>query len=196
MLSALQSPPTSVSPPGPFMKTLSKLLCAFLLAAGVLHAAAPAAATPVKKKNWIAPAQKIYAQALADKILAAHPELISVTLQGNPPGAAKDIYTMFAGSFPERIGNACDPDDIEVIVKGVTILDPRWRRTNDPVKKFVLLTPLRDTAGENVGLIVLAYHNDAARKRTDDQFYAAAMKLRDEVQKDIPSFAALFAPAR
>ena len=205
MLSALQSPPTSGSPPDPFMKTLSKLLCAFLLAAALVTsaplfaaapAATPAAAAPVKKKNWTAPAQKIYAQALADKILAAHPELISVTLQGNPPGAAKDVYTMFAGSFPERIGNACDPDDIEVIVKGVTILDPRWRRTNDPVKKFVLLTPLRDTAGENVGLIVLAYHNDAARKRTDDQFYAAAMKLRDEVQKDIPSFAALFAPAR
>lgn len=181
------------------MKLLPALLCAAVLSAGALHAAtpaAPAATAPAKRKNWTAPAQKIYAQVLADKILKEHPELISVTLQGTPPGAAKDVYTMFAGSFPERIGNASDPDDIEVIVKGVTILDPRWRRPNDPIKKFVLLTPLRDQTGENIGLIVLAYHNDAARKRTDDQFYAAAMKLRHDIQKDIPSFAALFAPAK
>ncbi len=177
------------------MKLFPALVCAVVLAAGALHAAAPAAA-PVKRKNWTAPAHKIQAQVLADKILAAHPELISITLQGHPPGAAKDVYIMFAGSFPERIGNACDPDDVEVIVKGVTILDPRWRRPNDPIKKFVLLTPLRDKTGENIGLMVLAYHNDAARKRTDAQFYAAAMKLRDETQKDIPSFAALFAPAK
>lgn len=171
-------------------------LLAPCLAAAADAPAAPAPAAPAKRKNWAAPAQKIYAQQLADRILQAHPELISVTLQGNPPGAAKDVYTMFAGSFPERIGNACDPDDVEVITKGVTILDPRWRRVNDTVKKFVVLTPLRDQAGENVGLLVLAYRNDAAHQKTDDQFYAASMKLRLEIQKDIPSFAALFSPAR
>lgn len=182
---------------------MKNLLCFFALAAfgaTTLLAAAPVAASataaPVKKKNWIAPAQKIYAQALAANILAAHPELISVTLQGNPPGAAKDVYTMFAGSFPERIGNACDPDDVDVVVKGITILDPRWRRTNDLVKKFVVLTPLRDRTGENVGLLVLAYKNDGANARTDDQFYAMSMKLRDSIKQDIPSFAALFAPAK
>lgn len=178
------------------MKKLIHLLALAAFCAVTSFAAAPAATAPVKKKNWTAPTHKIYAQALADKILAAHPELISVTLQGNPPGAAQGVYTMFAGSFPERIGNACDPDDIEVIVKGVTILDPRWRRTNDPVKKFVLLTPLRDKTGENVGLLVLAYKNHDAFAKTDDQFYAAAMKLRHDIQKDIPSFAALFAPAK
>lgn len=181
------------------MKSISKLLGSFLLAAcalGVAIAASAPAATPAKKKNWTAPAQKIYAQELADKVLRGHPELISITLQGNPPGAAKDVYTMFAGSFPERIGNACDPDDVDVIVKGITILDPRWRRTNDPVKKFVTLTPLRDTSGENVGLLVLAYKNDGANAKTDDQFYAMTMKLRQSLQKDIPSFAALFAPAK
>jgi hypothetical protein len=179
------------------MKLLTKLFIAVTLSvAGSLLAADTPVAAPAKKKNWAAPAQKIYAQQLADRILAAHPELISVTLQGNPPGAAKDVYTMFAGSFPERIGNACDPDDVDVIVKGITILDPRWRRVNDPVKKFVVLTPLRDKTGENVGLLVLAYKNDGANHKTDDEFYAASMKLRHDIQKDIPSFAALFAPAR
>ena len=178
------------------MKSAFKIICVLLLSAAALWAAAAAAPAPAKKKNWTAPAQKIYAQELAEKILQQHLELISVTLQGTPPGAAKDVYTMFAGSFPERIGNACDPDDIEVILKGITILDPRWRRTNDTVKKFVTLTPLRDSSGENVGLLVLAYKNDGANARTDDEFYAASMKLRKEIQKNIPSFAALFAPGK
>lgn len=181
------------------MNPLKKFLRVVLFSASVLGvaiaASAPAAA-PVKKKNWTAPAQKIYAQELADKVLRDHPELISITLQGNPPGAAKDVYTMFAGSFPERIGNACEPDDVEVIVKGITILDPRWRRTTDPVKKFVTLTPLRDTSGENVGLLVLAYKNDGANAKTDDQFYAMTMQLRQSLEKYIPSFAALFAHAK
>ncbi len=174
------------------MKTAAKIIAILLLGVTALFAAD----APVKKKNWTAPAHKIYAQELADKILKEHPELISVTLQGTPPGAAKDVYTMFAGSFPERIGNACDPDDVEVLLKGITILDPRWRRTNDTVKKFVTLTPLRDANGENVGLLVLAYKNDGANAKTDDEFYAASMKLRKEIQKSVPSFAGLFAPAK
>src|SRR5712692_4236969 len=109
---------------------------------------------PPKAKNWTAPAQKIYAQALSDQIMAKHPELISVTFHGVPPGLDK-VYTMFAGSFPERIGNPDDPDDIDVIVKGITIVDPRWNKVNDPVKKFVMMLPLRDAQGENVGLLVL-----------------------------------------
>lgn len=174
------------------MKNIVILTLALTVALASGFAANPA---PAKKKNWVAPAEKIAAQALADRVLSAHPELISITLQGTPPGAAQGVYTMFAGSFPERIGNACDPDDIEVITKGITILDPRWRRTNDPVKKFVILTPLRDAAGENVGLLVLAYKNDGAKARSDDEFYALAMRLRSELQKEIPSFAALFAAA-
>jgi hypothetical protein len=178
------------------MKTAVKIICAFILSACALCAAATPAAAPAKKKNWSAPAQKIYAQDLADKVLQAHPELISITLQGTPPDAAKDVYTMFAGSFPERIGNACDPDDVEVVLKGITILDPRWRRPNDVVKKFVTLTPLRDAQGENIGLLVLAYKNHGADAKSDDEFYAASMKLRQEIQQSIPSFAALFAPAK
>lgn len=176
------------------MKSAIKIIGVLLLSAAALCAATTPA--PAKKKTWAAPEQKIYAQELADRILREHPELISVTLQGTPPGAAKDVYTMFAGSFPERIGNGSDPDDIEVILKGITILDPRWHRPNDPVKKFVTLTPLRDAQGENIGLLVLAYKNNGANAKTDDEFYAASMKLRQEIQQSIPSFAALFAAAK
>ena len=71
------------------MILLRHILSAFLFTATVASASDPApVAAPAKKKNWSAPAQKIYAQALADRILKDHPELISVTLQGNQIGRA------------------------------------------------------------------------------------------------------------
>ena len=188
------------------MQTLTRTISIALLGASLsLGVAAyaqapatPAAAAPApaaKPKNWNAPAGKIYAQKLADDIKAKHPELISVTLQGTPPDAAEKTYTMFAGSFPERIGNKSDADDVEVIVKGVTILDPRTKR-NDPEKKFVILTPLKDKAGENIGLMVLAYKNHGKDAKSDEAFYKASQKLRDDTAKQIPSFKALFEPAK
>src|SRR5713101_8038545 len=149
-------------------------------------AAEKASAVPAQKlKNWTAPATKIYAQALSDEIMAKHPELISVTFHGVPPGLDK-VYTMFAGSFPERIGNPDDPDDIDVITKGITIVDPRWHRPNDSVKKFVMMLPLRDAAGANIGLLVLAYKNPPNNGKSETDFFVAASALRDKLKKQIP----------
>jgi hypothetical protein len=128
-------------------RTLMTMLLTF---SATQHAAA------AETKNWSAPSYKIYAQQLADDTMNAHPELLSVTLHGVPPGM-QDVYTMFAGSYHDRIGNPDDPDDIDVSKKGITIVDPRWHRTKDPAPKFVVLMPLRDRAGENVGLIVYAF---------------------------------------
>lgn len=164
---------------------------AYGLLAAALVSGASLAAEPVKK-NWTPPAGKIYAQVLSDQIMKQHPELLSVTFHGVPPGMDK-AYTMFAGSYPERIGNPDDPDDIDVSVKGITIVDPRWKRS-DPVKKFVILEPMRDAAGQNIGLIVYAFKVDGAPK--GERFYTlAAMDLRDALAKRIPSYAALYKPA-
>src|SRR5580692_4579313 len=108
---------------------------------------------PEKPKNWTPPAAKLYVQTLTEQIMAAHPELISVTFHGVPPGATPKTYTMFGGSYPDRIGNPDDPDDVMVSETGITILDPRWHRTKDPQKKYVVMLPLRDAAGENLGLL-------------------------------------------
>src|SRR6202022_3514316 len=162
-------------------------------AAWAAGAAAPAA--PKMAKNWTPPAKKIHAQVLADEIMAKHPELLSVTFHGVPPGLDR-VYTMFAGSFPDRIGNADDPDDIDVITKGITIVDPRWNRANDPVRKFVMMLPLREGAGGHIGLRGLAYKNPPNLGKTELDFFAAASALRDDLKKQIPSYAALFEPAR
>ncbi len=125
--------------------------------------------------------------------MAKHPELLSVTFHGVPPGLDK-VYTMFAGSYHDRIGNPDDPDDIDVITKGITIVDPRWHRTKDTVKKFVMMLPLRDVGGENVGLLVLAYQHPDGSKQGEKDFFLASTALRDSLAKQIPTYEHLFDP--
>ena len=181
----------------PVATTLTALAAIIAVAWCTDSVAAAPGTVEAKTKNWTPPSGKIYAQALADQIMARHPELLSVTLHGAPPGSP-GVYTMFAGSYPERIGNPDDPDDIDVITKGITIIDPRWHRTNDAKKKFVIQMPLRDTSGENVGLLVLAYHNEGSAPNNgarEIDFLRRAIAIRDALQKKIPSYAALFEQA-
>lgn len=154
------------------------------------------AAPPPHEKNWTPPKSTILAQALSDKIMASHPELLSCTFHGVPPGAAPGTYTMFAGSYPDRIGNVDDPDDVDIQKLGITIVDPRWHRVNDTVKKFVMMLPLHDAQGENVGELVLAYKNDASVGKGEKDFFLASTALRDSLASQIPNLAALFAPAK
>ena len=173
------------------MKFLARLSFLFSLATVALCAA---------EKNWTQPAHKIQAQVLSEQIMASHPELLSITFHGVPPGMSK-VYTMFAGSYVDRIGNADDPDDVMIIELGITILDPRWHRLKDPAKKFVMMMPLRDAAGENCGLLVAAYKNadfapNGSNAKLEAEFFAKGTKLRDELQKRIPSYAALFEAAK
>ena len=179
------------------MKRLASLVSITALGACFILGNSALWAADAPKKNWTPPAQKIYAQKLSDETMAKHPELLSVTLHGVPPGQ-ENAYTMFAGSFPERIGNPDDPDDIDVTKKGITILDPRWHRTNDTDKKFVVLMPMRDKSGENVGLVVYAFKNpkNPSTSATEKEYLAKSTVLRDELAKKIPSYKALFDPAK
>ena len=177
------------------MKILARLACATIIAASAALATPAVLAADPPKKNWKAPAHKMYGQVLVDEQMAKHKELLSVTLHGTPPGE-KDIYTMFAGSFPERIGNPDDADDIDVIKKGITILDPRWKRVNDKDKKFVVLLPMKDVKGENVGLVVYAFKNPPKPEGMEEHYLKESMKLRHELAKKIASYNGLFDPAK
>jgi hypothetical protein len=148
-------------------------------------------------KNWTPPAHKIYAQQLCDDTMSKHLELLSVTLHGVPPGQ-DNVYTMFAGSYPDRIGNPDDPDDIDVSKKGITIIDPRWHRTHDTDRKFVVLMPMRDRSGENIGLVVYAFRNPSNpnTSSTEKEYFAKAAALRDSLAGKIPNYNALFDPAK
>lgn len=164
-----------------------------LFALGVFALQAFAATSAPMQKNWAAPAYKIKAQALVDDLMKKNPGLLSVTFHGTPPGA-KDLYTMFAGSWPDRIGKVSAEDDVMVIQSGFTIIDPRWNK-QDPEGKFLVLVPLRDRQGANVGCIVFAFKKPAGDGRADVDFLREANALRDGMQARIDNHAALFARA-
>src|SRR3977135_1587047 len=86
------------------MKTFAKIALAAALATTVALPTPMAWAQEKPKKNWTAPAYKTYGQELVDEDMKKHPELLSITLHGVPPGQS-EVYPMFAGSFPDRIGN-------------------------------------------------------------------------------------------
>lgn len=168
----------------------SILLPAETHAAGASPGPSSSAPAVQKRKNWQAPPGRILAQKLVDEVMARHPELLSLTLHGVPPGTT--VHTMFAGSFPERIGNADDPDDIGAQDHGLTILDPALGHDS----KFVVFVPMRDASGQRIGTAVVAFKKVVGNARTPLEYYELALRVRKELQKGTPSFEALFRPSR
>ena len=146
-------------------------------------------------KNWTAPNYKMLSQDVVDEVFAKHSgELQSLTLQGVPPGY-KDVIkgTMFAGTFPERIGKVSGESDVEVIQKGYMIIDQRYGKKDDP-RKFNALMPLRDKAGNHIGLAVMVFNYPLGSSKTEKDFVRLAFEIRDEISAKIPSHTAMFMP--
>jgi len=176
-------------------KVIAGLMAATLglgFAATALAQTAPAAAPIVK--IWNAPAHKTLAQAVIDEVWAKHKdEMAGITFHAKPAGM--DKYAMIAGTWPDRVGKASAEDDIMSAEEGFIILDPRYRK-NDPEPKYLVIIPLRDQASTNIGAIVFGFKNAANSGKSGPDYTAVATFLRDEMQKKIPSAAALYQPAR
>lgn len=146
---------------------------------------------PPKAHNWTPPKYKMSGQALLERIKARHPELLSMSIHGEVPGAG--LSTLVFSANPAKIGEPDGPDDRIVLEKGYTIIDHRWRRL-DPVPKFGISTPLRDIKGENIGLLVVIFKNDPALGNDEVDLYRRATEIRAEFQREIPSYAWMFQP--
>jgi hypothetical protein len=60
----------------------------------------------------------------------------------------------------------------------------------------VVLMPMRDAKGENVGLVVYAFKNPPKPSNMEQHYLSASTKLRDELAKKIQSYKALFDPTK
>lgn len=154
-----------------------------------------APSTPDTPKNWAGPSYKIQAQAWVDELMAKHPEVLSITIHANPPGAAADVYSMIAGSFPDRIGNQSSPGDIITIKKGVSQVESKWGTPNYKQKVSIVL-PLKDETGAYLpAAIVIAFKTSPEDKRLDTDFLAPGLAIRDSLQSRITGMDSLFARA-
>jgi len=154
-----------------------------------------AASTPTTPKNWRGPAFRIKAQAIVDRLIQGHPEIMSITMHAVPPGQPADAYTMIAGSFPDRIGNTSSPGDIITAKKGVTQVESKWG-TPDYGKKVSVVVPIKTSAGDYVpvAMVIAFYHNPTLGMR-DTDYMAPAVAIRNALAPEIASFDALFGQA-
>jgi len=154
-----------------------------------------AASTPQTPKNWRGPAHKIKAQSIVDKLIAGHPEIMSITMHAVPPGQPADAYTMIAGSFPDRIGNTSSPGDIITAKKGVTQVESKWG-TPDYGKKVSVVVPIKTSAGDYVPVaMVIAFYHSPATGMRDTDYMHPAVAIRNALAPEIASFDTLFARA-
>jgi hypothetical protein len=120
---------------------------------------------------------KTHAQKLVDDMLSKHSEIIVLAMHVTRPKATDNI--ILASSFG-RIGKKADDDDIKVISSGQPIVG-----VYEEGKRYGVELPLRDAAGQTIGALSVGFR----RQGSDNEkaFLSKAEKVRDELQKRIPS---------
>ena len=161
---------------------LKKLHPTLLMATACASAGAAWAAGTLGKASQNA----ILAQTLVNEQMAKHPELLVLGMHAPKPGA-KDSH-MIASNL-DRIGKEDDEDDLAVARERKTILAPNMKEPD----KFEVAVPLKDANGKVIGSLSTVFKYAAG----DDEvkMHVAALAIRDEVAKKIPSVAALFGPS-
>ena len=124
---------------------------------------------------------KTHAQKLVDATLAKHPDVIVLAMHVTLPKGEDNII---AASNFGRIGKKADADDMKVIDSGV----PMAGVAGDG-KRYGVALPLRDTSGKTVGELNVGFRYQS--NEDEKALLARAEKLRDELQKSIPSADAL-----
>lgn len=154
-----------------------------LLAAGFGPQAAAPSVEPTFGK---AADNKIYAQQLVKELVARNPDLGGAGLHAIPPGG-KD-YEIVA-QVRDLIGKKSSADDVDIINRDATKIYPF---VIDGSPRFSALAPLRDRAGNVIGLAVLSFH----RRPGVDKLtvHARLVAILDELAAKIPDRAALFRP--
>src|SRR5947207_438122 len=124
---------------------------------------------------------KSYGQDLVDQVVARNPGLLVIVLHVSPPNVPN--YPIIASNIG-RIGKIADDDDMRVINSGETIVGVYGEG-----KRYGVELPLRDAANKTIGALSLGFRYNSG----DDEkaFLARAEKVRDELQKRIPSVESL-----
>ena len=135
-----------------------------------------------------------YAEQLADAILAAHPDLVRISVHVAAPGAPIINTYVIAGKdltskHLPMIGAVDDGEDFLPLTTG----KPSFLFINKDGGFYKGLLPLYDVTGREIGVLLLGCRYASSR---DEPKYQEEMTLiRDQLKVRIPSRAALFQPA-
>jgi hypothetical protein len=167
------------------MKTNSLRL---LIAASALSLGAAAfCADPETDPSWTKAADnKIFAQTLANEVMAGNADLLVIGIHASKPGSKDE--RMIASNL-DRIGKIDDDDDKAGAVDGKTVLAPNLKEPN----KFEVLIPMHNTAGDIIGAIGLVFKYKAGDSQV--KLLGKATKIRDGLAAKLPTADDLFKPA-
>lgn len=165
----------------------SALVLALSLATGRLLAEGHSAA---EMATWHKAADnKIVAQKIVNDLMAAHPEVLIVGIHGVAPGAKSG--TMIATNL-DRVGKASDEDDNAVADDHRIILEVN---KTDP-NRFEVLIWMKDATGKELDAAVGFVFKYNKKTDSDVAMLTKGVALRDELASKIPSWDAIFAPAK
>ena len=159
------------------MKSLLIRLAFLALCASGFAADAP--------KYGLAADNKILAQALVNKMMAANPDLVTGGMHCIKPGSTSQ--TIVASTL-NIIGKPSDPEDVQVGVEGITHIYP-----NPKLPKLGIMLPLHDRSGKIIGALALAFKYRAGEDQV--KYFVEATAIRERVAQEIPTLADLFALA-
>ena len=132
--------------------------------------------------TYTAPAT--FAQKLVNEALVKHPEVLLLGIHAMPPGHQNVIVASNFG----RIGKIGDEDDLRCIKTGKSNLE-----VSANGKHFEDELVLQDASGKTIGALGVVFQYKAG----DDKaaLEKIAEQIRDEMKAQLPTQAALFAPA-
>ncbi len=126
-----------------------------------------------------------YAQRIVDQELAKHRDVMILAIHATTP---KNTDPEILASNIGRIGKKADDDDMRVVRDGKTNLE-----VNRDLMRYEVELPLNDAAGQRIGALgvvfpLTAHTNQPAR-------HAEAIRIRNEIARQIPSPAKLVEPS-
>ncbi len=143
---------------------------------------------------WLKPADnRIHAQAVVNRLMAANPELVSLGLHSVPPGVLaqpNEVGQIIVAQVSQRIGAPDGAGDLEVgKLEQVKI----YKAKLDGVTRMRVMAPLLDAKGRNIGLVVMLFKLEATPTALSAHMRADAV-IR-ELQQEFVDQASLFTPA-
>ena len=125
-----------------------------------------------------------YAQHIVDTELAKHRDVLILAIHATTP---KNADPEILASNIGRIGKRADSDDMRVVRDGKTNLE-----VNKDLMRYEVELPLKNAAGKRIGALGVVFpltaHTDQKAK------HAEAVRIRDEIARQIPSAAKLVEP--
>jgi hypothetical protein len=125
------------------------------------------------------------AQHIVDEELAKHQDVMILAIHATTP---KNSDPEILASNIGRIGKKADDDDMRVVRDGKTNLE-----VNKDLRRYEVELPLNDASGQRIGALGVVFPLTAHTNQQER--HAEAIRIRNEIARQIPSPARLVAPA-